>query len=62
MPYTIQPMRLRDMLKLSTWRYDGIYATYDFKFWDLVGVFLSGILYRQDWITPKSYTIRREIL
>jgi [ribosomal protein S18]-alanine N-acetyltransferase len=46
MPYTIQPMRLRDTLKLSTWRYDGIYAAYSFKFWDLVGIFLSEVTFR----------------
>jgi ribosomal-protein-alanine N-acetyltransferase len=46
MSYTIQPMRLRETLRLATWRYDGIYATYDFKLWDLVGIFLSQLLFR----------------
>jgi [ribosomal protein S18]-alanine N-acetyltransferase len=46
MPYTIQPMRIRDTLQLSTWRYDGVYAAYDFKFWDLVGIFLSEMIFR----------------
>jgi ribosomal-protein-alanine N-acetyltransferase len=46
MPYTIQPMRLRDTLQLSTWRYDGLYAAYDFKFWDLVGIFVSEMTFR----------------
>jgi ribosomal-protein-alanine N-acetyltransferase len=46
MLYTIQPMRFRDTVKLSTWRYDGIYAAYDFKLWDLVGIFLSEMTFR----------------
>jgi [ribosomal protein S18]-alanine N-acetyltransferase len=46
MAYTIQPMRLRDIQALATWRYDGMYAVYDFKFWDLVGIFCSEMIFR----------------
>ncbi len=46
MSYSIQPMPASEALVLARWRYDGIYAGYNFSYWDSLSICVAQAVLR----------------